>query len=97
MCIRDSGPSGCGKTTLLRLLAGLETVDSGRLWIGEREVTSLPPAERDVAMVFQNYALYPHLTVLEHSAFPLRARGVAGAGSDPRVRKAVVSKTVRCG
>ena len=87
-CLVLLGPSGCGKTTLLRLLAGLETVDSGRLWIGEREVTSLPPAERDVAMVFQNYALYPHLTVFENIAFPLRARHVAPAEIDPRVRKA---------
>jgi len=87
-CLVLLGPSGCGKTTLLRLLAGLETVDSGRLWIGEREVTSLPPAERDVAMVFQNYALYPHLSVFENIAFPLRARHVAPAEIDPRVRKA---------
>jgi multiple sugar transport system ATP-binding protein len=87
-CLVLLGPSGCGKTTLLRLLAGLEAVDSGRLWIGEREVTALPPAERDVAMVFQNYALYPHLTVFENIAFPLRARHVASAEIDPRVRKA---------
>jgi multiple sugar transport system ATP-binding protein len=87
-CLVLLGPSGCGKTTLLRLLAGLETVDSGRLWIGEREVTSLPPAERDVAMVFQNYALYPHMTVFENIAFPLRARHVSPAEIDPRVRKA---------
>jgi len=87
-CLVLLGPSGCGKTTLLRLLAGLETVDTGRLWIGEREVTHLPPAERDVAMVFQNYALYPHLTVFENIAFPLRARHVAPAEIDPRVRKA---------
>ena len=87
-CLVLLGPSGCGKTTLLRLLAGLETVDAGRLWIGEREVTHLPPAERDVAMVFQNYALYPHLTVFENIAFPLRARHVAPAEIDPRVRKA---------
>src|SRR5438477_920820 len=62
-CLVLLGPSGCGKTTLLRLLAGLETQDAGRLWIGDREVTALDPAERDVAMVFQNYALYPHMTV----------------------------------
>jgi multiple sugar transport system ATP-binding protein len=87
-CLVLLGPSGCGKTTLLRLLAGLETVDGGRLWIGEREVTQLPPAERDVAMVFQNYALYPHLSVFENIAFPLRARRVAAAEVEPRVRKA---------
>ena len=87
-CMVLLGPSGCGKTTLLRLLAGLETVDAGRLWIGERDVTHVPPAERDVAMVFQNYALYPHLSVFENIAFPLRARHVAGAEIGPRVRKA---------
>jgi multiple sugar transport system ATP-binding protein len=87
-CLVLLGPSGCGKTTLLRLLAGLETVDAGRLWIGEREVTHLPPAARDVAMVFQNYALYPHLSVFENIAFPLRARHAAPAEIDPRVRKA---------
>src|SRR2546430_2212918 len=75
-CLVLLGPSGCGKTTLLRLLAGLESPDAGRLWIGEREVTALPPAQRDVAMVFQNYALYPHLSVFENIAFPLRARHV---------------------
>src|SRR5438876_558026 len=56
------GPSGCGKTTALRCVAGLESPDSGEILIGDRDVTLLPPAERDVAMVFQNYALYPHLT-----------------------------------
>jgi len=87
-CLVLLGPSGCGKTTLLRLLAGLETADTGRLFIGEREVTHLPPAERDVAMVFQNYALYPHLTVSENVAFPLRARHLPPAEIAPRVRAA---------
>jgi multiple sugar transport system ATP-binding protein len=87
-CLVLLGPSGCGKTTLLRLLAGLETPDAGRLWIGEREVTALPPAQRDVAMVFQNYALYPHMSVYENIAFPLRARHVAAEEIAPRVRKA---------
>jgi multiple sugar transport system ATP-binding protein len=87
-CLVLLGPSGCGKTTLLRLLAGLETADAGRLWIGEREVTHLPPKDRDVAMVFQNYALYPHLTVFENIAFPLRARHVDAAEVGPRVAKA---------
>jgi multiple sugar transport system ATP-binding protein len=88
-CLVLLGPSGCGKTTLLRLLAGLETPDSGRLYIGERLVNDVPPAERDVAMVFQNYALYPHMTVYENVAFPLRARRVPEAEVDPKVRRAV--------
>src|SRR6476660_2933365 len=68
------GPSGCGKSTLLRTVAGLETPDSGSIAIGGREVTLLRPRDRDVAMVFQNYALYPYLTVYENIAFGLRAR-----------------------
>jgi len=71
------GPSGCGKTTTLRMIAGLETVTSGHITIGDRDVTALEPRQRDVAMVFQNYALYPHLSVRENIAFPLLARGVA--------------------
>jgi ABC-type sugar transport system ATPase subunit len=71
------GPSGCGKTTLLRMVAGLETPTSGEIWIGSREVTDLRPSERDIAMVFQSYALYPHLTVADNLAFPLRVQGVS--------------------
>ncbi|TDL05874.1 ABC transporter ATP-binding protein [Mycolicibacterium obuense] len=67
------GPSGCGKSTSLRMLAGLETVTSGTITIGDRDVTHLQPRDRDIAMVFQNYALYPHLSVAENIAFPLRA------------------------
>ncbi|BBY87925.1 ABC transporter ATP-binding protein [Mycolicibacterium tokaiense] len=67
------GPSGCGKSTSLRMLAGLESVTSGTISIGERDVTHLQPRDRDIAMVFQNYALYPHLSVQENIAFPLRA------------------------
>jgi multiple sugar transport system ATP-binding protein len=67
------GPSGCGKSTSLRMLAGLESVTSGTITIGDRDVTHLAPRDRDIAMVFQNYALYPHLTVRENIAFPLRA------------------------
>ena len=67
------GPSGCGKSTSLRMLAGLETVSSGTISIGDRDVTHLQPRDRDIAMVFQNYALYPHLSVAENIAFPLRA------------------------
>ena len=69
------GPSGCGKTTTLRMIAGLETVSGGTIMIGDKDVTDLEPRQRDVSMVFQNYALYPHLSVLENIAFPLLARG----------------------
>src|ERR1043166_1526489 len=79
------GPSGCGKTTLLRMLAGLETPTSGDVLIGGRVVTHVPPRARDIAMVFQNYALYPHLNVFRNIAFPLRAAGM----SEPDVRKRV--------
>jgi multiple sugar transport system ATP-binding protein len=71
------GPSGCGKTTALRLLAGLETPTSGRIYIGDRDVTELAPKDRDVAMVFQSYALYPHKNVAENIAYPLRVRKVS--------------------
>ena len=87
-CLVLLGPSGCGKTTLLRLLAGLEPLDSGEIWIGDRRVDQLEPARRDVAMVFQNYALYPHLSVFDNIAFPLRTRGVESAEIDRRVREA---------
>jgi multiple sugar transport system ATP-binding protein len=69
------GPSGCGKSTLLRMIAGLEEVSGGKISIGEREVTNLSPRDRDVAMVFQNYALYPHYTVAKNLAYGLRVRG----------------------
>jgi len=65
------GPSGCGKSTLLRMIAGLEEVSSGEIHIGKNKVNDLPPKERDIAMVFQNYALYPHMTVGENMAFSL--------------------------
>jgi multiple sugar transport system ATP-binding protein len=87
-CLVLLGPSGCGKTTLLRVLAGLERADGGRVFIGDRDVTSVEPADRDVAMVFQNYALYPHFTVRENIAFPLRARRTAAAEADRRVGEA---------
>lgn len=87
-CLVLLGPSGCGKTTLLRLVAGLEKADAGRILIGERSVDDVPPAERDVAMVFQNYALYPHLTAFENVAFPLRARRLPDTQIEPRVREA---------
>src|SRR5438105_3531113 len=69
------GPSGCGKSTTLRMLAGLEEVTEGEILIGDRDVTDLPPVARDIAMVFQSYALYPHMTVKENVGFGLRMRG----------------------
>jgi multiple sugar transport system ATP-binding protein len=80
------GPSGCGKTTALRLLAGLETPTAGRIFIGDRDVTKLEPRHRDIAMVFQSYALYPHKTVAENIAYPLRLRRSAKPERDERVR-----------
>src|SRR3569833_2677616 len=73
------GPSGCGKSTLLRMLAGLENITSGTIAIGDRVVNNVQPKERDIAMVFQNYALYPHMTVAENMGFSLKLRN---AGSD---------------
>lgn len=70
------GPSGCGKTTTLRLIAGLEVPDGGRISIGDKEVTKLPPRDRDIAMVFQDYALYPHMTLLDNIGYPLKVRGI---------------------
>jgi multiple sugar transport system ATP-binding protein len=70
------GPSGCGKSTTLRMLAGLEEVNEGRILIGDRDVTDVPPKDRDIAMVFQNYALYPHMTVAENMGFALKIAGV---------------------
>jgi sn-glycerol 3-phosphate transport system ATP-binding protein/multiple sugar transport system ATP-binding protein len=82
------GPSGCGKTTTLRAIAGLERQTSGKIAIGDTEVSDLPPAERDIAMVFQFYALYPHLRTRDNIAFPLRAEGVPEADVTPRVAEA---------
>jgi len=81
------GPSGCGKSTALRMIAGLEEVTSGTIRIGERVVNEVPPRDRDIAMVFQNYALYPHLTVFENLAFGLRRRKVPEAEVLRRVRE----------
>lgn len=80
------GPSGAGKTTLLRLIAGLESADAGRIFIGEREVTRIPPYRRRAAMTFESYALYPHLSVFENIASPLRARRMGGEQVRRRVR-----------
>jgi multiple sugar transport system ATP-binding protein len=80
------GPSGCGKSTSLRMLAGLEDVDEGSIRIGDRDVTNIAPKERDIAMVFQNYALYPHMTVADNMGFALKI-----AGEDKRkIRERVV-------
>ena len=81
------GPSGCGKSTILRTIAGLETATSGNLYIGDTLVNNIPPRQRDVAMVFQNYALYPHLTVAENLAFGLQMRKVDGKIMKERVEK----------
>src|SRR3954471_20076709 len=81
------GPSGSGKTTALRMLAGLEEVDGGAIFIGERDVTDDPPKRRDVAMVFQNYALYPYLTVAANIAFPLRVARVPKEEREQRTRE----------
>ncbi|UTD26955.1 sn-glycerol-3-phosphate import ATP-binding protein UgpC [Bradyrhizobium sp. WD16] len=82
------GPSGCGKSTLLRMVAGLETVTSGTVAIGGRTVNEIEPADRDIAMVFQNYALYPHMSVYNNMAYGLRNRGMAKGEIDSRVRTA---------
>jgi multiple sugar transport system ATP-binding protein len=80
------GPSGCGKTTLLRMIAGLDFADSGTVAIGQRDVTTLPPRQRDLAMVFQNYAVFPHLTVFQNIAFGLRMKHTDARVTDERVR-----------
>jgi len=82
------GPSGCGKTTCLRLVAGLEEATSGSIYIGERRVNDVPPKDRDIAMVFQNYALYPHMSVYDNMAFGLRLRKYPKSEIDRRVREA---------
>src|SRR3954447_25844667 len=82
------GPSGCGKLTLLRMIAGVETISSGEIRIGERVVNDIEPPERDIAMVFQNYALYPHMRVYDNMAYGLRNRKMDKAEIDRRVRDA---------
>src|SRR5215471_11878673 len=82
------GPSGCGKTTLLRLIAGLEDTTSGRILIDGKDVTSVPPAKRGLSMVFQSYALYPHMSVRGNIAFSLKMAGMPKAEADKRVEKA---------
>jgi len=82
------GPSGCGKSTTLRMVAGLEEISSGTVSIGSRIINDVPPKDRDIAMVFQNYALYPHMSVYENMAFGLKLRGFRKADIDKRVREA---------
>ena len=82
------GPSGCGKSTTLRMIAGLESISAGKLWIGDRLVNDLSPKDRDIAMVFQSYALYPHMSVFENMAFALKLRKLPKAEIDTRVRAA---------
>src|ERR1700704_270112 len=82
------GPSGCGKSTLLRMIAGLEEIGSGEIDIGGRVVNNIPPKERDIAMVFQNYALYPHMTVRDNMAFSLMLAKRPKDEIDQRVKKA---------
>jgi len=82
------GPSGCGKSTLLRLIAGLENLSSGEITIAVRTVTDLPPSKRGIAMVFQSYALYPHMTVFNNMAFSLDLSGVSKAEINERVEAA---------
>jgi sn-glycerol 3-phosphate transport system ATP-binding protein len=82
------GPSGCGKSTLLRMVAGLETISSGKIAIGERVVNELEPKDRDIAMVFQNYALYPHMSVYDNMAYGLRIRNLSKSDIDARVKRA---------
>ena len=94
LAVRDSefvvlvGPSGCGKSTTLRMIAGLESISSGEVRIGDRVVNDVAAKDRNIAMVFQNYALYPHMTVFENMAFGLKLRGMAPADIDARVREA---------
>jgi len=82
------GPSGCGKSTSLRMVAGLEEISEGEIWIGGRKVNDVPPKDRDIAMVFQNYALYPHMSVYDNMAFGLKLRGYTKKEIDTRVREA---------
>jgi sn-glycerol 3-phosphate transport system ATP-binding protein len=84
------GPSGCGKSTLLRMIAGLETITSGEVSIGNRVVNGLEPKDRDIAMVFQNYALYPHMSVFDNIAYGLRIRGLSKAEIEAKVRQAAL-------
>ena len=85
------GPSGCGKSSTLRMLAGLEHISAGEIRFADKRINELPPRDRDIAMVFENYALYPHKTVFDNMANPLRLRGVDRRTIDERVRKAAAT------
>src|SRR5471030_634447 len=87
------GPSGCGKSTLLRMIAGLEVIDKGSLQLDKRDITALPSSKRDLAMVFQSYALYPHMTVFENMSFALKLAGVDRAVIREKVDKAAAIPT----
>ncbi|MBP5193094.1 MAG: ATP-binding cassette domain-containing protein, partial [Eubacterium sp.] len=82
------GPSGCGKSTTLRMIAGLEDISSGELWIGDKMVNDIEPKDRDIAMVFQNYALYPHMSVYDNMAFGLKLRKIPKEKIDKQVHEA---------
>ena len=90
------GPSGCGKSTLLRMIAGLEEISSGEIAIDGKVVNNVPPKDRDIAMVFQNYALYPHMKVGENMAFGLKLRGVDAKTIDQKVREAAAISSTTC-
>ena len=87
------GPSGCGKSTTLRMIAGLEEISSGELWIGDKLVNDVEPKDRDIAMVFQNYALYPHMSVYDNMAFGLKLRKVPKDEIDKSVHEACLLYT----
>jgi ABC-type sugar transport system ATPase subunit len=89
------GPSGCGKSTILRMIAGLEEVSEGEIWIGDKRVNDVPPGDRDIAMVFQNYALYPHMSVRDNLSFGLRMRKVPRAVIAERVERAAEILSIR--
>ena len=82
------GPSGCGKSTMLRMIAGLEEITAGDIYIDDERINDIPPKDRDIAMVFQNYALYPHMTVYKNMAFGLKLRKYPKAEIDERVKEA---------
>jgi len=89
------GPSGCGKTTLLRMVAGLEDITEGEIFIGDKVVNEVAPKDRDIAMVFQNYALYPHMSVYDNMAFSLKLRKLSKEEIDKKVKEA--AKTLEIG